>query len=308
MKVLFISSGNKRGGISPIVFSQGESLKCIGISLEYYSIDAKGITGYLKHLIPLSKVIRKGNFDIIHAHYSLCGFLVTLASPISSKIVVSLMGSFKAYTLKYYLIRILGKYRWKAVIVKSKRMQEQIGLSKPFLIPNGVQLSRFDNQLNRDKLKAKLNFSTYNKLVIFVSNPERPEKNYRLCEESVKKLNDANVKLITVFNKTPNEVAEYMQIADVLMLTSLSEGSPNVIKEAMAACCPIVTTNVGDVEYLLDGLEGTYIMKTFNAEEGAYLLKYALAFNKKTDGANRLKELGLTSEEVANRIINLYNL
>lgn len=308
MKVLFVSSGNKKGGISPIVFSQGESLKHVGASVEYYSIDAKGIRGYLKHLIPLSKVIRKGNFDIIHAHYSLCGFLATLASPISSKMVVSLMGSFKAYTLKYYLIRILAKYRWKAVIVKSKRMQEQIGLQKPFLIPNGVQLSRFENQLNREELKAELNVSKNDKLVIFVSNPERPEKNYKLCEDIVKKLNDTNVKLIAVFNKTPSEVAEYMQIADVLMLTSLSEGSPNVIKEAMAACCPIVTTNVGDVEYLLEGLEGTYIMKTFNAEEGASLLRYALDFNKKTDGVNRLKKLGLTSEEVANRIINLYNL
>jgi len=91
-----------------------------------------------------------------------------------------------------------------------------------------------------------------------------------------------------------------------LMLTSFSEGSPNVIKEAMAACCPIVTTNVGDVEYVLHNVEGCYIMNTYSSNEGAALLEKALNFNKRTNGLDKLKSLGLTSKEVAQKIITVY--
>lgn len=307
MKVLFVSSGNKKGNISPIVYNQGESLKSAGVEIDYYTINQKGLLGYFRNLLPLSKAIHSKNYDVIHAHYSLCGFLVTLASPYFSNIVVSLMGSFQKNTYKYYLIRILAAVRWKAVIVKSQRMKHQIGLSKAPIIPNGVQVDKFILHQSREEIRLELGFLPTQKIIIFVSDPERQEKNFSLCKESVDCVTDKNVKLITVFNKTQEEVVKYMLAADVLMLTSFTEGSPNVIKEAMAACCPIVCTNVGDVQHLLQEVKGTYIMNTFTSIEGAALLEKALNFNKRTNGLEKLKVLGLTANEVANKIINLYN-
>lgn len=307
MKVLFVSSGNKKAGISPIVHNQGESLRREGVDIQYFTVAGKGVTGYLKHWWPLFQLLRKEKYELVHAHYSLCGFLATLAAPLSTPIIVSLMGTFRKNTVKYHLIRLLAGRRWAEVIVKSARMRGQIGLSDVHIIANGVDVGKFNVPQSRDQLRQELGFAADRKVVIFVSNPERVEKNFPLCRASVDALQRNDVDLVAVFNKPHEEVAKYMLAADVLMLSSFTEGSPNVIKEAMAADCPIVCTNVGDVDYLLADLPGTYVMQTFDPEEGAELLTLALEFNRRTEGLQKLNELGLSDREVAARIIDIYN-
>lgn len=322
MKVLFVSSGNKKSGISPIVYNQGESLRREGIQLDYFTVAGKGTAGYLRQWRPLATLLRREKYDLIHAHYSFCGFLATLAAPLGTPIIVSLMGTFHKDTVKYYLIRLLAGRRWREVIVKSARMREQIGLPGAHIIANGVDVAKFDLPQIREELRTELGFASDQKVVIFVSNPERVEKNFPLCQASVDALGrcDArrgdvrrddvdrpDVRLIAVFNKPHEEVAKYMLAADVLMLSSFTEGSPNVIKEAMAANCPIVCTPVGDVDYLLEGLAGTYVMPDFTPEAGAALLTKALDFGQRTEGLKKLKALGLSDREVANKIIGLYH-
>ena len=304
-KVLFVCSGNKENGISPIVYNQGETLKEINIDVEYFPIKGKGINGYLSHYFPLQKKIRSGRYKAIHAHYSYCGILSTLASPFS-KTIVSLMGSFYKNSLKYYLVKFFSHFFWKTVIVKSTKMKEQIQIKNAVLIPNGVQIEKYRLMNDREKTRQELGFKEDKKYVIFVSNPARPEKNYSLAKEAVELLKDRTIELIPICGKTQTEVVKYQTAADVLMLTSFTEGSPNVIKEAMAAGCPIVTTNVGDVKYIIGQTTGCFILKTFGHEEAAECLKKALIFNARTEGLSRIISLGLDSSSVAEKISRLY--
>lgn len=307
MNVLFISSGNnKKDGISPIIHNQGESLRREDVSIDYFIVAGKGWRGYIGHWLPLINVLRRNQYDLIHAHYSLCGFLATIATPFGIPIVVSLMGTFRRNTVKFYLIRFLAKYRWREVIVKSARMRGQIGLSTAHIIANGVDIDKFGAPQFRHQLRQELGFAPNRKVIIFVSNPERVEKNFPLCRASVDALKRKDVDLVAVYNRPHEEVVKYMLAADVLMLTSFTEGSPNVIKEAMAANCPIVCTNVGDVTYLLADLPGTYVMQDFNPEEGAAWLARALDFNQRTAGLQKLQALGLSDREVASKIIGIY--
>ncbi|MDT8394523.1 MAG: glycosyltransferase, partial [Bacteroidales bacterium] len=195
MKVLFVSSGNKRSGISQVVQNQGASLQRQQVNIDYFPVAGKGGWGYIRNIPRLNSMIRKKRYDIIHAHYSLSGFLVTIAAPFKKNIVVSLMGTFRKGTLKYVLVRFLAKYHWKAVIVKSERMKEQIGLEKSILIPNGVELQKFTSLPLRDILRRELGFAADRKYVIFVANPSREEKNFMLCRESVERLGDPSVEL-----------------------------------------------------------------------------------------------------------------
>jgi teichuronic acid biosynthesis glycosyltransferase TuaC len=306
MKVLFVSKG-KNVGVSPIIYNQGESLREEGCDVHYHVILGNGIRGYLKALKPLRNEIKKNNYDTVHAHFSYSGFLAALASPFGKRIIVSLMGKIDAPSYKYYLIKFFYFIRWEHIIVKSNKMKMQVNLKSAHIIPNGVMVEKFITTSNRRSLiRQELGFKEAEKIVIFVADPSRLGKNFKLCEESFNLLNYPNSRLIAVFSKSHDEVVKYMVGADVMMLTSFSEGSPNVVKEAMAAGCPIVATNVGDVEFLLADLEGTYVMNTFEKEEAAKLLNLAINFNGRTNGMKRLQQLNLTSKQIAKKIIDLY--
>ena len=95
-------------------------------------------------------------------------------------------------------------------------------------------------------------------------------------------------------------------LRELVILTSLWEGSPNVIKEAMACNCPIVSTNVGDVRWVIGDTEGCYIT-SFDPEDVAEKIKLALEFGKRTNGRDRIIELGLDSETIAKRLIDIYS-
>lgn len=69
-----------------------------------------------------------------------------------------------------------------------------------------------------------------------------------------------------------------MCAADCLLLTSRQEGSPQVIKEAMACGCPIVSTDVGDVRERIEGIEGCAVSNSRNPHELATLLRRVLDF------------------------------
>src|SRR4030042_4531165 len=103
-------------------------------------------------------------------------------------------------------------------------------------------------------------------------------------------------------------IIHYLNAADVLLLTSFHEGSPNVIKEAMACNCPVVSTDVGDVRWVVGNTSGYYI-SSFDPGELAEKIKLAIVFREKhrqTNGRDRISELGLDSETVAKKIIDVY--
>ena len=91
-------------------------------------------------------------------------------------------------------------------------------------------------------------------------------------------------------------------------MTSRWEGSPNVIKEAMACNTPIVTTRVGDVEYLLKDLKGCFIAED-NPKSVSDAIQKALLYTENhsnTKGREKLEKLKLGSDEIAEKIIKLY--
>lgn len=309
MKILFISSGTK-GRISPIVLAQGESLKNFHIDVDYFMISEPGIRGYLKSFIKLSRHLKKRDYDIIHAHYSLSAYVASLAGTHHvNHIIVSLMGDDILSTRLLFITKIFAKYRWNKTIVKSGEMKEIIGLENVEIIPNGVDLSVF-KELNIDLCKKKLNINNNKIHLLFASNPERKEKNYILFKYACDILVNTGYKIQihSIFNISHDSVPIYMNAADVVCLSSVSEGSPNVIKEAMACNRPVVSTDVGDVKWLIDGLDGCYI-SSFDKFNYALCLEYAINYSirkKHTNGREKIIKLKLDSESIAKKMIKIY--
>ena len=304
MKVLFVSSGNNKFGISPIVKTQGDSLKKTGIEVEYFTIKGKGFSGYLKNIFVLRKYLKAGNYNIIHSHFFLSSVVATFSNP--SNLVVSLMGS-DVYTSNTWnsFIRLLSK-RWKRLIVKSDRMKEILKIDNINVIPNGVDLEKF-YLVDKRNAREKLNWDFNKSYILFSLSITRPEKNYRLALHALQPLMN-KLELITLQNIPHEEIVYYLNAADVLLMTSEYEGSPNIIKEAMACNCPIVTTDVGDVKWVIGETEGCYIT-TFESSDIRNKINKALQFvsgKNRTKGRERIIMLGLDTVTIADKIKKLY--
>jgi len=317
MKVLFVSSGNSKPGISPIVKSQGDSLVKKNVNLDYFLIKGKGVIGYLKNLVPLRKKIKNGNYHIVHAHYGDSIVITAFAKTKKVKFIASFMGSDiyqnKKMTKNYsnfifrnifsILYKIIAKHIAHEVIVKSSKMESAFGPSPNIsVLPNGVNLNIF--KPNNFQLPKNLNGI---KNILFVGDKNRPEKNYQLLDSSVQLLKDKfNIEIINPTNLTPIELNIEYNRSHVLALTSKYEGSPNVIKEAMACNLPIVSTDVGDVKEIIGSSKGCFIAKNDSIDFSRKLIK-ALQFVGYTKGRNRIIELGLDSNIVSDKLIELYH-
>ena len=77
MKVLIVAR-YKEKGFAPFVTQQVAALQKQGVECQFFPVKSKGVTGYLKHLKTLKKIIRDFHPDVVHAHYGLCGLLANL--------------------------------------------------------------------------------------------------------------------------------------------------------------------------------------------------------------------------------------
>lgn len=304
MKILFVCSGTQ-GTPSTLVHNQAESLRAEGHHVSFFLVKEKGLKGYLKAYSELRSYSKSQEFDIVHAHYGISAIMATLAS--RKRIVVSLMGSdlFQNRVLQI-LLQLFHRYCWKPTIVKSQQMAETLGKGSR-IIPNGVDMERF-KEIDKVKAKSDLGLDFDAKIILFGSSPKRPEKNYALAKESFDLLNVKKVELLCLEEVPFDKIPFYLNSSEVLLLTSRWEGSPNIIKEAMSCNLPIVSTDVGDVRWLLNGLEGCFI-SGFEASSIAGALTKALQFatsETKTKGRDRLLELGLEISQVATQIISVY--
>ncbi len=314
MKVLFVHSGNsRRFPVSPFLRSQADSLREEGAEVAFFPVVGKGL-GYLRNVRPLRRTIRAIQPDVVHAHYALCGWVAVLAWG-RRPVVVSLMGDDAQGTFtgpgrrtwsSWFFIALARSIQpfVDAIIYKSADLgkvvwRERIG----HLLPNGVRLDQFRE--DKDIAGAAQDFDRSKKHVLFLGDPKDPNKNVALVRDAVELLGRSDVQLHVPHGIDHDAVVELMNRADVLALCSFGEGSPNVIKEAMACNCPIVSVRVGDVERVVGETEGCFVTG-YEPVDFARGLERALAFNGRTRGRERILALGLDARSIARKLISIY--
>lgn len=287
------------------VLAQVESLKKY-ISVDLYVYNASSLNNYFLSALTLKKHIRDNKYDLIHAHFSRSAFLCLLVSG-RVPVIVSYMGTdvLGENLINRYMRQYVSKHAVYQ-IVKSKEMGNFFsGDTSLSIIPNGVSFERFKPI---DKIYARdiLGLSQVKMYILFAADPMRKEKNYELAKSAVKILKSDSkqeVELLTLYNQPHERVCSFMNASDVVLLTSIFEGSPNIIKEAMACNCPIVSTDVGDVREHIEGVKGCYIAEFCPNNVAAKITK-AFSNCEKTDGREKIRHLDI--DKIAVKIIEIY--
>ncbi len=198
--------------------------------------------------------------------------------------------------------------RANAVIVKSREMASVLNGLDPHVIPNGVDMIRF-SPIDRHLARERLGWQESGHVALFASCPDFPNKGFPIAEGAVNHAARAlgqRVELKVLWNIDPDRVSLYMSAADALILASQQEGSPNVVKEALACELPVVATAVGDLPELLAGLRGCHVCARTPVALGN-ALALALPSGRLTSGRETLTRLRLDEDSVATRIVALYH-
>lgn len=305
MKVLEVCryKENVEDRIAPFVGEQADALLDLGVDYQLFRIYGKGVRGYLEELKPLKERIEIYKPDIVHAHFGLCGLLANLQRKVP--VVTTYHGSdINDPEVLRFSKMAMRLSAWN-VFVSRKTMEIAKPKRKFTLLPCGVDLG--DLQLTeKHAARQKMQWADNKKHVLFAGAFDNAVKNAPLAKEAVALLQDDNVELLELKGYTREEVTLLMCAADALLMTSLSEGSPQVVKEAMACGCPIVSVDVGDVKERLEGVEGCFVATSRKASELVGLLQKALSFEGKTKGRERLVADGLDNPQVAGKLLEIY--
>jgi teichuronic acid biosynthesis glycosyltransferase TuaC len=305
MKILIVCSGNHPGFDfrlhQAFIYDQIEAVCKNYKDIEYdlYLVKGKGITGYLSNLPRIKKKIKEYSPDLVHAHGGHIGILCALQR--ISPVVTTLHGSDVDY-LKNRIISMAASFFGAASIFVSEQLYTKAFFKgrNSSVVPCGVDLTMF-YPVEKQKACLALGFNEDFRYVLFSSWFGYPEKNYPLACKAMTAFPD--LPLLEIKNRSRKEVNLLINGSELLLMTSYTEGSPQIIKEAMACNCPIVTTDVGDVRQVLQATEGTYICKQ-NALDIAEKMRKAIDFGRKTEGREKIRHLDNTL--VAEKIVNIY--
>ena len=342
MKILIVASdkGNK---FAPFIEEQIAALQQEGMQIIRYGVTGHGIMGYLRELPALRRLIRAERPDIVHAHYGLSGLLANLQRLVP--VVTTYHGSdinkpnirrFSKITMRLSAHNIFVSARSAYLAMGNGQWAMESNSQSPIanrlkkrytLLPCGVNIPKpWSEMKNQWVEQLTLNQWVQEKLqpnvmhVLFagafdnaVKDPELAFATIQACNTAIGENTNSQspiahrpIKLIELKGYTRDQVNALMYNCDALLLTSKTEGSPQVIKEAMACGCPIVSVDVGDVAERVSGVEGCYVVRTREPKDIAEALQKALAYEGKTNGRERIQEMGLSNDQVAEQLIAIY--
>ena len=274
-----------------------------GVEAELYAFEGGGRTAYLKAVRKLRKHLHDREYDIVHAHYGLTGWVARRAG--AKPLVVTFHGTDLRDAKVRKISRRLAKKVDQAAVVSAdlgRELSDIKKLKRPLVVlPTGVSLERF-RPLDRTACRNRLGVDPEGSFVLFAADPERPEKRYDLAAELVGGLPD--VELLTLGGIAPAEVPVWVNAADAVIVPSDYEGFGLATLEALACDVPVIATPTGIAPEALEGVHGTYCMNYSRAEWHAALDAILADPDPRVAGAERAERY--STDAMAARVAQVY--
>ena len=319
MRVLFVTPGELTGSHLPFVRREAEALRTAGILVDVYAFDnTRYSPAYLvTQVLDLRGAIRRMRPDVVHAQFGKFNALVAaLAALGRAPLVISFRGTDINRNTRYSALRSAigiaasqaAAFLADGLICVSREIRDKVKASSRracLLVPTGVDLKTFVAG-DRAAARRRLGFGADERIVLFNSgrNPavKDPELAAQAFEDARRRIGDARL-VVLDGSAAPDEIPHYMNAADVLLVTSRTEGSPTVVQEAMACNLPVVSVDVGDVRERLEGVKDCAVVARCPIALGMALAE-VLRAPRRSDGRVHAKALGV--DAIAARIAGFY--
>ncbi len=297
------------------VVNQVNSLKEAGVNVSVFNfLGHKNPLNYLRAIINFRR-LNFEDYDLVHAHHGQSG--IVALSQKSLPVVVTFHGSdlqgiFNKrghVTLQGRILQFVSRTVARLadeIIIVSEHMSSTLPPRRYHVIPAGIDIKLF-SPMPIAEARAMLGLPSDRHLVLFVGNPARTEKRFWLARESVEILRDHykdDAELIAVHGISNEKMPVYMNACNVLLLTSLSEGSPTVLKEALACDLPVVSVDVGDVRQRIAGIKGCTVCKDSRPATMAQALYSVLKSPQRISGREAVQELD--ERFLVEKVIDVY--
>lgn len=307
MKVLVVTNMYPTPAVPALgtfVHDQVRALRAAGAEVDVFFVNGRQSRwNYLWAFPRFWSFLRGRRYDVIHAHYVLTG--VIARSQWRHKVV-----------LTHHGVEVLGDPPWQAwlcrlvtplfdaAIYVTEELRRALDDTDGWVIPCGIDLTAFTS-VPRDEARARLGLPANRRLVLFAGQYWQAIKRFDLVEAAIALAQEhfPDIDLVLLTEKPHEIVPLYMSACDALVLTSDAEGSPTVVKEAMASNLPIVSVAVGDVVEVIGDTPGCTVVERDPAAIAAGLCA-VLAEPRRTDGRSRIDYL--RHDRIAQRILDVY--
>jgi len=259
LKVITVIPGGGSGGSMVFAKRQDSALSELGADIRQFFLSSRvNPIRLLSEWVRFRKEINKFKPDVIYCHYgTVTAFFA--ASATSLPIVVVFRGGdinprYGGNRVRAFFARFLSlcaALKAKQVICVSNEIAARLPhfSYKIQVLPTGVS-STFFAPCSQNDSRAKLGWEHNNPVVLFNAGLAPAIKRLDLAMRAVDEARKVNpdIRLFVLDgNIPPDEMPIYHNAADVLLVTSDSEGSPTIVQEAIACGLPVVSVPVGDV-------------------------------------------------------------
>lgn len=291
------------------VKEQIESLIKIGVDCDVFYCDGKG-KGFKQYITYLPKLWWNslfGGYDIIHCHHALSAIILCMTgAPLFKKVILSYQNDpSNEWGDKMYKFFNL---RFKRFIIKNT--SPYLSYPKFVYLPNGCNQDFF-HPMPMEECREKLGWDQQKQYIIYMDSNRgiRTQKRKDRFDEVVAKLKSQygwNVETIVMRNVERSLVPIYLNAANLHLISSDFEGSPNSVKECMCCNTPVVSTPVGNVREMIGDISGAFVTEGFMVEELASACDKVLRNETPFEGRERFLAKGYGMSTVALKLKSIY--
>jgi teichuronic acid biosynthesis glycosyltransferase TuaC len=297
----------------PYIVRQAKFLKRAGVEVEVFPFrGAKKLTNYLRAWRRLRRAYDLRNFHLVHGQFGQSGLLalpkrLPLVVSFRGSDILGILGPAGRITPRGRLLRGLCRLVAlvaDAVIIVSEAQRAHIpSRVEPHLLPSGIDFGLIP-EVEPQEARRHLGLSLDKRLVLFVG-PLSYGKGYDVARAAIELLQTRMpVELVLGWDMSQQEILMHMRACDALLFPSRQEGSPNVVKEALACGLPIVASPVGDIPVRLRGIEGCEILANWETETVCDALERTLNRGGRVNASEAIGELD--EEAITKRLIGIY--